>query len=76
MSKLQCKLILDSAAEHCQQIYTGLAELEHEGLLELDVEVSDNYNSATYGRPLVLCYINKKIKLMSHLQKYLAFKKI
>jgi len=59
MNKLHCQVILESNAEHCHQIYTGLADLAYDGFLELDVKVSEKFTSNNFGKPIVFCTLNR-----------------
>lgn len=64
MNKLRCKIFLESNAEHCQQIYTGISDLASQGDLDLEVEVSPNFSSNICGIPLVSCIFDESINIV------------
>jgi len=53
MQQIKCKVFLDSQEEHCQQVYTGLAELANVGFLDLETEITEAFKKREFVAPFV-----------------------
>lgn len=61
--QLNCKLFLESNAEHCQQVYTGFADLAAEKVINLEI-IHSNYTVSSYGKAVVKVILNNRYTII------------
>jgi hypothetical protein len=63
-NRLKCKLFCSSASGNLYQVYAGFAELEHDGLIDMEITHSPHYSSWIYGHRILLVEINNNFRVI------------